>query len=69
MAINLGVTMEVFRELSPLQKRIVQKNNNKDMMYIHKYGKPRTHAQTMGWKKYRTIRIKDGRKGYIIIKK
>jgi hypothetical protein len=68
-AINLGVTIEVFRELTTSQKRIVQNNDNKDMMYVHSMGNPRTHAQTIGWKKYKLIKIKQGNKGYILIKK
>jgi len=69
MAKNLGVTIEVFNLLTTSQKRIVTRNNNKDMMYVHSMGNPRTHARTIGWKKYRTIKIKQGEKGYIIIKK
>lgn len=69
MAQNIGVTTEVFNELTTFQKRIVQKNSDRDMVYIHSRGNPITHAQTLGWRNYRTIRIKDGSKGYILIKK
>ncbi|MFW6282968.1 MAG: hypothetical protein ACOC1P_02855 [Minisyncoccales bacterium] len=70
MASNLGVTNQVFRELTPTQKSMVKRASfkGKDMVLLHPWSNPKTHAQTLGWKKYSIIKIKND-KGYILIKK
>lgn len=67
---NLGVTIEVFRELTPKQKSMIRRASfrGKDMILLHPWSNPKTHAQALGWRNYSIIKIKNNR-GYILIKK